>query len=63
MHKSLSRRLLLAVVLGMLSGTIAHAATTATPPSPTPGSVTGGDRVNTNPGVATVLSASLQLLL
>lgn len=46
MHKSFTRRLVLAVVLGTLSGAIAHADTT---PSPTPLSVTGGDPVPTSP--------------
>jgi hypothetical protein len=63
MHKSLSRRLLLAAVLGTLSGTIAHADTTTPPPSPTPGSVTGGDPVPTSPHAVMVILTLLQVLL
>ena len=62
MHKSLTRRLVLAMVLGTLSGTIAHADTTTTP-SPTPASVTGGDPVPTSPHVITVILTLLQVLL
>jgi hypothetical protein len=61
MHKSLTRRLVLAIVLGTLSGTIAHADTTT--PSPTPTSVTGGDPVPTSPHVITVILTLLQVLL
>lgn len=61
MHKSLTRRLALAIVLGTLSGTIAHADTTT--PSPTPASVTGGDPVPTSPHAITVILTLLQVLL
>jgi hypothetical protein len=61
MHKSLTRRLVLAIVLGTLFGTIAHADTTA--PSPTPASVTGGDPVPTSPHAITVILTLLQVLL
>jgi hypothetical protein len=61
MHKSLTRRLVLAIVLGTLSGTIAHADTTT--PSPTPASVTGGDPVPTSPHAITVILTLLQVLL
>lgn len=60
MHKSFTRRLVLAVVLGTLSGAIAHADTT---PSPTPLSVTGGDPVPTSPGIVTVILTVLQAVL
>lgn len=63
MHKSLTRGLVLAIVLGTLSGTIAHADTTTPPPSPTPTSVTGGDPVPTSPKVVTVILTLLQTLL
>jgi hypothetical protein len=59
MHKSLTRRLVLALVLGTLSGTIAHADT----PPPTPTSVTGTDPVPTSPHVVTVILTLLQTLL
>jgi hypothetical protein len=59
MHKSLTRRLVLALVLGTLSGTIAHADTT----TPTPTSVTGTDPVPTSPNVVTVILMLLQTLL
>jgi hypothetical protein len=62
MHKSLTRRLVLAIVLGTLFGTIAHADTTTPPPS-TPQSVTGGDPVPTSPHIATVILTLLQVLL
>jgi hypothetical protein len=45
MYKSLTRQLMLAVVLGTFSGTIAHAETTTPTPAPAPQSVTGGDPV------------------
>jgi len=61
MHKSLTRRLVLAIVLGTLFGTIAHADTTT--PSPTPASVTGGDPVPTSPHAITVILTLLQVLL
>ena len=61
MHNSLTRRLVLAVVLGTLSGTIAHADTTT--PSPTPASVTGGDPVPTSPHAITIILTLLQVLL
>jgi hypothetical protein len=61
MHKSLTRRVVLAIVLGTLSGTIAHADITT--PSPTPTSVTGGDPVPTSPHVITVILTLLQVLL
>ena len=61
MQKSLTRRLVLAIVLGTLSGTIAHADTTT--PSPTPTSVTGGDPVPTSPHMITVILTLLQVLL
>jgi hypothetical protein len=60
MHKSLTRRLVLAIVLGMLSGTIAHADTTTPPP---PQSVTGTDPVPTSPNVVTVILRVLQTVL
>jgi len=60
MHKSLTCRLVLAVVLGTLSGAIAHADTT---PSPTPLSVTGGDPVPTSPSIVTVILTVLQEVL
>jgi hypothetical protein len=44
MYKSLTRRLVLAILLGTLSGTIAHADTT----TPNPQSVTGTDPVPTS---------------
>jgi hypothetical protein len=59
MHKSLTRPLVLALVLGTLSGTIAHADTT----TPTPTSVTGTDPVPTSPNVVTVILMLLQTLL
>ena len=61
MQKSLTRRLVLAIALGTLSGTIAHADTTT--PSPTPTSVTGGDPVPTSPHMITVILSLLQVLL
>jgi hypothetical protein len=61
MQKSLTRRLVLAIVLGTLFGTIARADTTT--PSPTPTSVTGGDPVPTSPHVITVILTLLQVLL
>ncbi len=63
MHNSLTRRLVLAVVLSTLSGTIAHADTTTPPPSSTPQSVTGGDPVPTSPHIVTVILTLLQVLL
>jgi hypothetical protein len=62
MHNSLTGRLVLAVVLGTLSGTIAHADTTTPPPSSTPQSVTGGDPVPTSPHIVTVILTLLQVL-
>jgi hypothetical protein len=59
LYKSLTRRLVLAVLLGTLSGTIAHADTT----TPTPTSVTGTDPVPTSPHVVTVILTLLQTLL
>jgi hypothetical protein len=59
MYKSLTRRLVLAILLGTLSGTIAHADTT----TPTPTSVTGTDPVPTSPHVITVILTLLQTLL
>jgi hypothetical protein len=63
MQKSFTRRLVLAIILGTLSGTIAHADTTTPPPPPTPSSVTGGDPVPTSPHVVTVILTLLQVLL
>jgi hypothetical protein len=63
MNNSFTRGLVLAGVLSMLSGTIAHADTTTPPPSSTPQSVTGGDPVPTSPHVATVILILLQVLL
>jgi hypothetical protein len=59
MYKSLTRRLVLAILLGTLSGTIAHADTT----TPNPQSVTGTDPVPTSPHVVTVILTLLQTLL
>ena len=59
MYKLLTRRLVLAVVLGALSGTIAHADTTP----PTPSSVTGTDPVPTSPHVTSIILTLLQTLL
>ena len=59
MSKSLKCRLVLAIVLGMLSGTIAQADTT----TPSPASVTGTDPVPTSPCVVTVIVTLLQTLL
>jgi hypothetical protein len=59
MYKSLTRGLVLAILLGTLSGTIAHADTT----TPTPTSVTGTDPVPTSPNVVTVILTLLQTLL
>jgi hypothetical protein len=59
LYKSLTRRLVLAVLLGTLSGTIAHADTT----TQTPTSVTGTDPVPTSPHVVTVILTLLQTLL
>jgi hypothetical protein len=59
MYKSLTRRLALAILLGTLSGTIAHADAT----TPTPTSVTGTDPVPTSPHVVTVILTLLQTLL
>jgi hypothetical protein len=59
LNKSLTRRLVLAIVLGMLSGTLAHADAT----TPTPTSVTGTDPVPTSPQVVTVILTLLQTLL
>ena len=63
MYKSLTRQLMLAVVLGTLSGTIAHADTTTPIPTPTPQSVTGTDPVPTSPHVVIVILTLLQALL
>ena len=63
MHNSLTRRLVLAVVLGTFFGTVAHADTTTLPPSSTPHSVTGGDPVPTTPDIATAILNLLQVLL
>jgi hypothetical protein len=49
----------LAILLGTLSGTIAHADAT----TPTPTSVTGTDPVPTSPHVVTVILTLLQTLL
>jgi hypothetical protein len=57
LYKSLTRQLVLAVLLGTLSGTIAHADTT------TSTSVTGTDPVPTSPHVVTVILTLLQTLL
>lgn len=59
MYRSLTRRVVLAIVLGTISGTIAHADTT----TPTPTSVTGTDPVPTSPHIVTVILALLQTLL
>jgi len=59
MYKSIARRLVLALILGTISGTIAHADTT----TPTPTSVTGTDPVPTSPNVVTVMLVLLQTLL
>jgi hypothetical protein len=59
MYKSLTRRLVLAILVGTLSGTIANADTT----TPTPTSVTGTDPVPTSPHVVTVILTLLQTLL
>jgi hypothetical protein len=59
LNKSLTRRLVLAIVLGMLCGTLAHADT----PTPTPQSVTGTDPVPTSPHVVAVILTLLQTLL
>ena len=63
MQKSLTRRLVLALVLSTLSGTgvMAHADTT-TPPS-TPKSVTGTDPVPTSPHVVSIVITWLESLL
>ncbi len=61
MHNSLTRRFVLALVLTTLSGTIAHAATTTS--APTPQTVTGTDPVPTSPNVVTVILTLLQTLL
>jgi len=63
MHTSLTRRLVLAVVLGTLSGTMAHADTTTPAPSPSPQSVTGGDPVPTSPHLVIIILTVLQTLL
>lgn len=59
MYKSLTRRLVLAILLGTFSGTMAHADTT----TPTPTSVTGTDPVPTSPHVVTIILTLLQTLL
>ena len=61
MHKPLTRRLVLALAMIPLSGTVAHAATTN--PSPTPQTVTGTDPVPTSPHIMTVLLILFQTLL
>ena len=66
MHKLFTRGLVLAVILGTLSGTIARADTATPIPSPIPQSVTGGDPVPTSPTsppVTTAILTFLQLLL
>jgi len=63
MYKSLTRQLMLAVVLGTFSGTIAHADTTTPTPSPAPQSVTGGDPVPTSPHIVIVILTLFQVLL
>jgi hypothetical protein len=63
MQKSITRGLVLAIVLGTISGTIAHADTTSPTQPPAPSSVTGGDPVPTSPHVATVILTLLQVLL
>lgn len=59
MYKSFTRRLILGIVLGTLSGPIAHADSTP----PVPGSVTGGDPVPISPHVVTILLTMLQSVL
>ncbi len=63
MHKSLTRNIVLAIVLSSLSGTIAHADTTI--PTPAPQSVTGGDPVpkSPHPGIPNLILTWLLMLL
>jgi hypothetical protein len=65
MHKSLTRRFALALVLSSLTGTIARAASTPppAPPPPAPQSVTGTDPVPTSPKVVTILLTLLRTVL
>ena len=63
MRKSLTRRFVLVLALGLspLTGTIARAA--STPPPPAPQSVTGTDPVPTSPKVVTIILTLLRMVL
>jgi hypothetical protein len=64
MFKHVGRKLMLAASLTALTGTAVHAQTTsppATPTTPTPGSVTGGDPEPTSPDILQIIVTILTL--